>query len=407
MRKTFLFLILFPGLLFAADGYNHRAQLDSIEKKGFYKILLTPEIISVLQSDYRDIRLYDSKNNEIPYLFSEERPVTVKSYFKEMEILENTPIFKPKVSRIVIHNIGKKVLSELFIIVRNTDANREVTLKGSDDNGTWYFISSSYPTRLSEKENETSEIRSISFPRSNYEYFELTIRNNKYEPLQILKMGYRNSELDRGLYTTLPLPKIIQKDTLKRSFITVIYDREYEFSKLEWKITGPEMFHRQCKLGEFSKFSKHDLYGIFQQYELTSKRSSVWEFPKLKTDSLILIIENEDNTPLKVLELQAYQINKYLIAQLQPDEKYTLFFGNVKDIAPEYDLKYFADVIPAQLPVIKPLKLEVIPAGQVKPLVKTKPVFFNKTILWIVIIVIAVGLGVLSIKMVREMGKKS
>ena len=56
-----------------AENFQEKVKIDSVPKTGFYKIILSPEIISVTKTGYSDIRIYDAKQNEAPYILIENQ----------------------------------------------------------------------------------------------------------------------------------------------------------------------------------------------------------------------------------------------------------------------------------------------------------------------------------------------
>jgi hypothetical protein len=402
MKQFIIFLfITYTAITQAADGYKNKAHVDSVPAKGFYKIILSPEVVSCLQSNYSDIRLVNARQQEIPYLFTEEARTSYKSYFQELPIIDNSPLYSPKLSRVVIDNAGKKVFTALLFIIRNTTLMPEVTIKGSDDKQNWFFISHETLESYGSTDNDTSEIRSVQFPKNNYRYFEISIPHNKGEAIQFIKAGYSSSERLKGLYTPIAYPKVLQKDSLKKSYITLLFNRPYSIDKLEIDIAGPDYFMRSCSLGKYVKQRNHSVYfDSWYHYTLSSDKANTWEFNNLKSDTLFLEIENEDNLPLKIRQVKAFQLNKYLIAQLNPGESYELLLNNPEASAASYDLKYFSTIIPAHLPVLNVDNVESIVQSQA---LKPATSFFNKQMVWIVIIIVIIALGAISVKLLNDM----
>lgn len=84
--KKILFLVGFVFINSLANAVNFKYQsiIDSIEHDGFYKILLIPEVIAALKPDYSNIRIYDSGNNEIPYMLTKESAYRNKFLFQRI-----------------------------------------------------------------------------------------------------------------------------------------------------------------------------------------------------------------------------------------------------------------------------------------------------------------------------------
>jgi hypothetical protein len=405
MNKIIIFIILIlisKGI--KAFEFDQKADIDSIKVTGFTKINLSPDIISSLNLNYGDIRIMDSRQKEVPYLLYVEPSLTQKKFFREFTLLENSTTPNQKLSRILIQNTGKKILSEIIFNLQNSDIQKEMVLKGSDDLKNWFIITHNYPENISDFDDKTTEFRSLKFPPSNYGYFEITIVNKKHDPLHILKAGYYDMELAKAYYTRIPSPLITQKDSARVSRIRLVFNKKYEISKLIWQISGPELYHRNCSLGNFIKSGKKEYFESYRIFQLSSKLQPVLDLDRFKADTLFMEIENTDNAPLKINGVEAYQMNIYLIASLNAGENYQLFFGNKELTNPEYDLKYFADLISDNIPVAYTKKPVLIKSEEIVK-VKTS-LLFNSKFLWIIIILVIGSLGGLSIKMIREMKSK-
>ncbi len=398
---VFVFLVVICGTTYAADGYKNKAVVDSFPAKGFYKVVLSPEVVSYLKRDYSDIRLMNSKHQEVPYLLVEEKSAGSKQYFKEIPIVDNTPHYTPKLARIVVENADKRILTELLFIIRNTSIAPEIIVKGSDDNKNWFFISREYLSAIGSAESDTSEIRAIQFPKNNYRYFEVTIPHKKGEVIQFIKAGYRNSEYTKGLFTQVPDPSVIQKDSAKKSYVTLIFNRPYTIDQLAFEIAGPDYYLRTINMGRYAKQRNQSVYfEAWYSHTLSSSSKNMFAFDGLRADTLSIEIENEDNPPLIIKSVKAFQLNKYIVAQLESGEQYELYFSNDNASAPNYDLKYFSDVIPSSLSFLNVSNLQSIAGRDIE---KPSSQFFNKQMVWIILGIVVVVLGAISIRLMNEM----
>jgi hypothetical protein len=401
--KKLLFLLCFTsiGFLLSAGTFEFQASLDSIPKDGFYKILLIPEIISCLKSDYSDIRLFDSGENEVSYILTKESAIRNSTYFKEYRILTNQNLSKPSVNQVVLQNPSARSITELYLIVRNSAIEKEITLKGSDDLKNWYIITLQYPSTIGLFQDEISEIKVLDFPRSNFKYFMLQMSIKKEEPLQILKVGNYDITKEEGLYSDVPVLSVVQSDSLKnkKSFITLKFKSEFEVSKIAFQVKGPKIYQRYFEIRNRIRDKNSISEEFVGQYTLSAKTSPVFDVGNLRTHELLVSIFNDDNVPLKVEKVRCYQLNVYLTAQLRKNVKYYLRFGNTSVSQPEYDLKYFTDSIPKNLTLVKSGVPEKIKSQEQKSLVRT---FFNKTIMWIVLVFIIALLAYMTLKLTKE-----
>lgn len=401
MRKARLILlfIIFPCFLHAEE-FKITSQTEPVQKSGYYKIVLPPEIIGNSALSYQDIRIFDKNGKEIPYIFKEEKPYSSISGFQEYDLLENNHNGSKKESRVVVHNNKKEVLTSLTVVIRNSDIAKEITLRGSDNGVNWYIIQKAYPEKTGTY-NTTASLFQIRFPESNYEYLELTTNDKKTDPVQFLKVGYFDSKIIRGLYTEVLVAGYSQTDSSnKKSYIRVYFKRNYEISKYAADFTGPEFYRREAKLGIPRVVDGKRKVDYFFSFDILSGIQPEWETEKIRTKELLIEIENSDNSPLKLSSFKAFQINKYLIARLDSGMHYAVKSGNSTLRAPDYDLQYFSDSI-QEIGTITPDKMKL----EMEEDTVSKN-FITKTILWTIILLVIGLLGFLSIRMISEMRKR-
>jgi hypothetical protein len=401
MRKIYtltLFLSLTMGL--SAGDFRWKSQLDTIPSDGFYKILLTPGIIAGANTSYSDIRIFDSKQKEVPYLFREEQPLQTQSAFREYKILENNYLPKQAITRVVLHNERKSIITSLVMVIRNAKVDKIITLKGSDDRKNWYIIQRQYAASSSGYNGKTSEMRVLDFPRSNYEFFEITLNDKRKDPLQIIQVGYYDQETTQGRYSEVPSPAIKQTDSLHKSYITLRFQQVFEISKLELVVSGPQLYQRNISIVHLEKHKKQPSFESSNRFTIASNHPAILQFDKTRASEIILRVDNKDNAPLNFKAVKAYQLNKYLIAQLKAGEHYSLLYGDSKLLQPGYDLQYFTDSI-RNTPLIGTGKAQALTATKAPAL----SLFFNKTFLWIVILAMIILLTWYSVRLLKEMGR--
>ena len=123
-----------------------------------------------------------------------------------------------------------------------------------------------------------------------------------------------------------------------------------------------------------------------------------------KADQFLLTINNEDNNPLKIKAVQAFQLKTYLLAYLQDGKNYFLKFGDSSLQAPKYDLSFFADSAGKS-----PAEIFVKSFEKNASLVSTNLVSAknNKLFLWISIALVLAALLYFTFKLMREVKKKN
>jgi len=414
MSKIHQMRILLSSLTFVcvvsltAQDFNWQGKIDPASSDGFYKVLISPDIAAKSENDFGDIRIYSSDNKEIPYIFESEKPLTYSDYFVEYKIVEKKEQTEwPYYTRIVLHNPKRTKISNIQLIIRNSDVTKSLKLSGSDDNKNWYVIKDGYRFHSMYSDETTAVIKIIDFPLSNYEYYEILIDDWKNNPIKVLKAGYFNTSVDEGKYTSINAPEISQleiKDE-KQTLVKVVYPEKYNFDKISVEIDGPEFYYRNAEIQvRDSALNKRKEYDYFfrtvADVALNSSSSNTWYFDNLKTNTFYFRIHNNDDTPLNVIGIDAGQLNHYLICKLEKSGNYLLKFGNNETAAPVYDLKYFKDQIPKNAPILKVADIKRLNGEE-----KTEPkgLYLNNAFIWVAIVAVVVLLLYMVTRMMKDM----
>ncbi len=398
LYKLFIFIIsfLFAISVQSQNNFNYKAAIAEIAETKFYKISLPPQVVANCRPGLEDIRIYDGYGKQVAYILKNDLPVFQSQNFTAFPILK-TVKEKDKQTHITLQNNTNEPVNNLLLFVKNTDAQRAFSVSGSDDSSHWYVIKENIYLDNSFSNDGETIVQTLSFPKSNYKYFQLTILGENLLPFNIIKAGVYKEDLNYGNFLKINDPDISQKDSSdKMSYIKIHFDNKYLLNKIIFQVKGEKYFKRK-----FSLLDRDEENFITEGYLASDLANTV--IVNIKTDKLLLEINNEDNAPLEVTEVQAFQLNNYLLTYLQAGQKYFLNFGDSMMQAPKYDLEFFSDSIgknPSEISVSNIEKTKVI-KSEIKTASKNNTLF-----LWIIIIVILVALTYFSFKMTREINKK-
>jgi hypothetical protein len=140
-------------------------------------------------------------------------------------------------------------------------------------------------------------------------------------------------------------------------------------------------------------------YQHIQNFELTTGRKAIIELTKIRGQEYLIEIENQDNPPLNISSVKAFQLNRYLTAWLSKDTRYTIRFGQPTLKSPIYDLAFFKDSIPNDVKIIEPRDVQTLAKSDI---IVQQSFFTNKNIIWAAIVVVMIILGYMSVKLIRE-----
>ncbi len=377
-----------------AQQFRYKAPLGPAANAGFYKITLPPQIVAHCKTNLADIRIKDAKGNAVPYIVKTDAPVFQEAAFIELPIISNQKD-SDKQTHIVVRNQPNQPLDYLLLMIKNTDARRLVSLSGSDDNQRWFAIKENISLE-SYFTNKGSFVQSLSFPPTNYQFFQVTILGKDVMPVNIIKCGIYKENFFEGRYVALPAPHIDQRDSSdNNSYVSLTFDQPYQIDKIDWGVTGPKYYKRTVAIS-VPGTNAAPFFTSFTSGGATGLPLGV------RTAELLLVVNNQDNPPLRLRAVHAWQLNRYLLAYLEPGNAYHLFFSDSTVLPPKYDLAFFADSISKAVTTIN--VGSIVPVSAETPLQQKSST--ARTIgLWIVIVCVLALLLRLTLQLTKEVPK--
>lgn len=385
----------------AQKNFKYKANLGEVTQSSFYKIPLPPEIIAKCNAGLIDVRVLDNNNNQTAYLIKQDAASFSENSFIEFPIISKTKE-ADKQTHITIENKTGKAIEDVLLITKNLDAKRVVNISGSNDLKEWYIIKEGVylDNYFSAKEEEL--VQSISLPLVNYKYFQITIIGKDILPFNISKAGIYSTNYIQGKYSKINAPIILQKDsTDKKSYISLKFNEAYHIDKLNIEVEGPKFFRRNTSIYFDNFHSTKTPYTFFISSNFTDAF-----LPSVPSKELLLLINNEDNQPLKIKSANAYQLNQYLLTYLEAGKKYQLVFGDSLAEAPVYDLNFFKDSIGKNPPELTITSIEATNTVNAPAIAQPKS---NKSniLLWCIIGATVVLLLLFTFKMVKDVNKRA
>lgn len=398
------------GLLISAQAFGQEFAFEvpiaAVSDSGYHKVSLSSELMGKAQLDLRDLRVYDQSGEEQAYLVRRESAVSSQSLFKAYEII-NKAYKEDAISHLIFSNPDKRAIDNVSFLVKNTDVKKRARLSGSDDQENWYVIKDNYLLHAMQSSDETSEMKMLNFPLSDYAFFKLEIDDNWRLPINILEVGHYDRQLEKGVRTGFDCPIVSQKDTLKTSSIKVVFPEPMYMEQLQFSLSGEDYYLRPTTVkvkreGIDRKKNKYEYFQSLASFDLNSNSENSISFSGAIVQELLVEIDNRDNHPLKVESIKASYLNKYVVCELLPEVSYTLKFGSASLSTPDYDLKAFSSQIPKDIPSINHGAIVDIRPTEEVPI--ESGFWSNKYLVWFVIAVVGFGLTYISFKMVKEIG---
>jgi hypothetical protein len=396
ISKFFTAFLCFASVMASAQQvFRYKADLDKTDSAGFFRIILQPGLVAKCKADLSDIRIADEQNKFVPYVLADQLPAGTHDYFI------NFPIIKPGVqtdTSVVAENKEKITTSSLWLKLKNTAVSRTVNISGSDDLVQWFAISEDVPLQKAQNAETDSYLQSVNFPQGAYRYFKIAVNNKRRTPVAILQVGVFRKRALLPTYTAIPSPVITRLDSGSASFLDLHFADAYQVNQIHLEIKGPKYYKRQIEVDQPTGKS----WSVITQTELISGGSADITL-SAKTKRLRLKVINDDNPPLQIVKVIAFQSEEYLISYLEPSKAYHLVFGNSDAAAPEYDLKFFTADMDHRFGVLNHHQIESL---QIKSPQKPKTAL-NNSLVWIAIITALIVLTILTFKMTAELNKNN
>ncbi len=150
----------------------------------------------------------------------------------------------------------------------------------------------------------------------------------------------------------------------------------------------------------YPKYHKEPIFKHLIDTTLCSDSSNTFYFENIVTDKIIIDIPNQDNQALEISGIQVAAKVHYLVGRFDSGYKYYLYYGNKSNSQPSYDIVNFIDNIPDSINTAKLKKREVLIETDIPE--KAFEETIDKTILWIVIASLSIGLIFFSIKLLKK-----
>ncbi|MBN9383059.1 MAG: hypothetical protein J0H74_20045 [Chitinophagaceae bacterium] len=391
-RKKLFNSLLLSGMLLCflqgktQDSFAFRASLDTIEKAGFYRIILTPGIIARCKEDLSDLRILDGHGQFTSYVLKSDFPSLDGESFIEFPVLPGDSAGEVKMS-----NWSGGAIHSLLVFINNNSVWRNWTLSGSDDGKKWFVIREHIQVEPRVSGNTDHTIETIDFPASSYRYFRITQEDKGVLPLRIYRAGVRAHHAGSRRYRQTPAPAISQKDSSNHhSYVTLTFDEPYLVEYLDLDIKGPKLYKRKARILVRETPYRDEWLSI-------DPASHTFEIPSIKTRTITLDIDNEDNAPLVIGKVETSQLERYLLTWLEPG-KYHLLAGSLQAQTPRYDLKYFVDTVSREPAEIVPGILEAVSSPAMAPVAASD---HSGVWLWSIILVVLAFLVFFSLKMLK------
>jgi hypothetical protein len=400
------FLLLVTGAS-KAQQFSQMAPLDSVKATGFYRITLNNSLTHYLKTDFSDLRITDEKGRQVPYIIERNIRKNSGTGFQSLEILENK-ISDSGNSLLVLKNTGHDSINHIRLLMKNAAVSRTATLSGSDDKSHWYIIDNQLRISHAPGTNTDEMVQELQLPKTHYTFYKLEIENRHNDPYQITAAGYLKDYVINFSVPEIvnPMPLVEQTDSGRQSVIHIQWDQAFHHDRFLFQATGTKFFDRnliiyKAKIDSVPNSGLGEILGNFSL--ISGPARQIIFIPRIKATQFYFIIQNGDNPPLNITDLNSRQESISLITYFEKAGTYRLLIGNPLAKTPDYELEKFRDSLPLEIPQLTYGEPVAYNNGEiiVKPEEKTR------AWLWPVIFAVLLLLGGLSYRLLKDMKKAS
>lgn len=410
--------ILFPmkfklallGILMYGFGFSqsHKATLSTIQKDGFHKIVISPEVRSASKDNADYFRILDKNKKEVPYVVfdNEKRSSFV---FNKIENVKRVSIIDSVSSYIIpLHEYKMKYCSELSLLISNSKLEKKYRISGSYDSKEWFGLVSNQVLRGLNNENETSVEKIISFPQNNYKFLKIDFFDKDSFPINIIDIGFNRGEHKTVFFEYLTdfKYKISEDKKNKKTIIKFTADNFQKVDGISFEVKT-KMFLRSASVfvNKTRKVKKRteNYNDEVSNFSLNSNTLNTFQLNGFFEKEFTIEIENLDNQPLEISKIKLFQNTIAVVADLKSNQKYEVVIDSTF-ATPQYDLANFTEDLSKELPVATISNLKMINSDLDN---KSEKSFWQKPIfLWSSILFALAILAYFVFSMLKDVDKK-
>lgn len=405
--NSFYILLLLTNLSFAQ--FQATGKIKEVTQNGFHEIILSPEIRSYSKQDLSDIRIFNAKGNEVPY-FIQSNSEAILNTFEEYEIVSKT-VFPKKSTSIVIAVPSVKNNNQLSLFIANADVEKNYSISGSNDLEEWFGISNSQTLYDLSSSTEASVVKTISYPLSTYKYLKIDFDDKKTLPVNVLKVGNFNTQLQKNILQEINPKKstTTELSAQKQTQIHVLFDGLQIINQITFEISKPTYYKRKVIIYKKVKYETRKKSEMIDEeiisFELNSNTKNSFTIPEIFEKEFYIKIENHDNQPLSISAIKYCQKPVSIIADLNANEKYTIKTGNKNLNEPEYDLSDFKNNIKGSLP--KTTISDIQQNAEVKKAAGEKSFWQQGWFMWVCIILGGITILFFTASLIKDLKEKN
>lgn len=349
MKKWISLVLLFVS--FWGWSQNYKAEIKNIQEDGFHQIQLSSEIRAVANENLAFLRILDTNKKEVPYVISNFKGES-ENYIS-FKILSKNSI-KDSITAIVIQNETGKKINQLNLKIANAALTKQYQVSGSYDQEEWFGLVANETLKDLVATKGIDLEKTIYFPVNDYPYLRIEFNDKKSLPINIQAIGINENQFlpDELIEVNAFTYKIIEDKERKVTQIVFSAQKKYQIDAISFAI-ATELYVREARITikkEIkNKKSTTIRDGLLSSFLLNSKMDSKIRVSNLNEKEFTIEIENKDNQPLEIQNIQLFQKPITIISRLKANEKYEVVIDSTYS-KPIYDLVNFMESFTVGMP---------------------------------------------------------
>lgn len=398
--KFVIILFFIAPFLRAQDIYE--ASLAPVNSSGYYIFKAPLELYQFSKVDFSDVRIVDSNKHQVPYLLTDLGSEKIMFNAITLPLIKKNVVPNGK-SFYVFKNENGFLINKLYLTTNTSNVAKSFWVEGSYDGNEYFAITSKSFLVAIGNQNKGKTETMFELPTTTYSFVKLWMNDEKYAPLEIIKLEKHNESVlnfDNTFSINADSIRLLSQAN-KSSFYKISFKDSIIINSLKLNInTTNELYNRNASLAlDFDPAQPHKFNATFSR--LISNKENVIAFDRnVKLKCIYLKIDNEDNPALPILSATGIGVYKQIACYLQANNSYTIQTGNYTLQAPVYDVSTYKDSV---LKIAHSIDFRNLEFVKINTETAGFTFFKSKKLVWIILIFVLAILGFFALKMIKDM----
>ena len=296
-------------------------------------------------------RIFDTNKKEVPYVVSNYNGESER--YTSFKIISKKSI-KDSITSIVIQNETGKKINQINLNIGNAALTKQYNVSGSYNEEEWFGLVANATLKDLVANKGTSLEKTIYFPINDYPFLRIEFNDKQSLPINIQAIGVYENQFfpEEPIVVNAFTYKISEDKERKVTQVVFSAEKSYQIDAISFEI-ATELYAREAIITRKEKIKNKKTTTIRDQllssFLLNSKMNSKIIVSNLNEKEFTIEIENKDNQPLEITNIQLFQNPITIISRLKPNERYEVVIDSTYS-KPTYDLINFMESFPVGIP---------------------------------------------------------